>query len=166
MTSPDREPSPPTGPPGPPFVGKTGPMQTALIIMGVGTALGAALGVFPGPARWILGAGGLLVAVLAPFAARRSIGLESVSEAGVSGAGFWRPVFIPWNEVDRVCEDQGRILVQSRTRSARLDIQTVRYGVGVGGLQTNFDNPRELVLFILSHVPKYATIELDRYLPE
>ncbi len=138
MTSPDREPSPPTGPPGPPFVGKTGPMQTALIIMGVGTALGAALGVFPGPARWILGAGGLLVAVLAPFAARRSIGLESVSE----------------------------VLVQSRTRSARLDIQTVRYGVGVGGLQTNFDNPRELVLFILSHVPKHATIDLDRYLPE
>jgi len=147
-------------------------MQTALIIMGVGTALGAAVGVFPGPARWILGVGGLLVAALAPFAARRSIGLESVSEAGVAGAGFLRPVFIPWNEVDRVCEDQGRILVQSRTRSARLDIQTVRYGASAGGipltggLPANFDNPRELVLFILSHVPKHATIELDRYLPE
>ncbi len=36
----------------------------------------------------------------------------------------------------------------------------------VGGMQTNFDNPRELVLFILSHVPKHATIDLDRYLPE
>jgi len=139
-------------------------MQTALILMGLGTAFAAAAGVFHGPARWILGVGGLLVAVLAPFAARRSIGLESVSEAGVAGAGFLRPVFIPWNEVDRVCEDQGRILVQSRTRSARLDIQTVRYGAGIA--QTNFDNPRELVLFILSHVPKHATIELDRYLPE
>src|SRR6266702_4342663 len=78
---------------GPPFVGKTGPMQTALILMGLGTAFAAA-GVFHGPARWILGVGGLLVAVLAPFAARRSIGLESVSEAGVAGAGVLRPVFI------------------------------------------------------------------------
>lgn len=120
----------------------------------------------PRGARWIVGLGGVILVLVGPAAARSMVSSIAVTEEGVTGAGFLAPVHIPWAEVVRVCDDSHGIDVQSATHSARIDISSVTVrGPAINRQVGNFNNPDEIVRFILAHVPKSALLELNHWMP-
>jgi len=176
---------PPSGPASPPaFKGNDRPFRLALRVFGVllllfGIAVtrrlfGIPLAVAPSPGSYALSflieVAGLAIVLAAPIAARQKVGAMAVSEAGVTGPGFLRPVFIPWSEVVLVCDDERGVLVQSARQSARIDFYSASYGFGAGPVGggrpvENFQDPEGVVRFILSHAPKGAMLDLHHWMP-
>jgi hypothetical protein len=118
-------------------------------------------------ARWILGLGGLAIMLAAPAGARGMVNVE-LTEEGVTGPGFLKPICISWKDVDRVCDDRQGIIIQSRFRSTRINLSTVRIGGKIGNFGKpigNFDNPDEMVRFVLAHIPKSSLLELHYWMP-
>jgi len=116
--------------------------------------------------RWLVTLGGLAIILLAPAAVRSLISSVAITDEGVTGAGFWGPVYIAWGEVVRVYDDSHGITVQSARRSARIELSTVTLTSTVGSRRfPNFSNPDELVRFLLAHIPKSALLEMRYWLP-
>ena len=117
-------------------------------------------------ARWIAALGGVTIILLAPAAARSIVTTVQLTEEGVTGPGFLKPAHIPWSEVVLVTDDQNGIIVQSATRSVRINFVTVSVGSPFGTIRIgSFDNPEQMVRFVLAHIPKSSLLEMRYWLP-
>lgn len=142
-------------------------LRWALTLLGGGVLLFGVGGAdLPHVARWIATLGGITIMVLAPLAARSMVTEVQLTEDGVNGPGFLAPVHIPWTEVVLVSDDSHGIVVQSASRSTRIDLSTVTIHSTFGSARIgNFENADEMVRFILAHVPKSAMLEMHYWMP-
>ncbi len=147
--------------------GRPNSLRWALTILGGGVLLfGLFAANLPNLARWIAALGGATIVLLAPVAVRSMVTEVQLSEDGVTGAGFLAPVHIPWTEVVLVSDDSHGIIVQSASRSTRIDLSTVTISSILGSARIgNFKNANEMVRFILAHVPQSAMLEMRYWLP-
>jgi hypothetical protein len=142
-------------------------LKWALTLLGGGVLLFGLVGAdVPHLARWIAALGGATIILLAPAAVRSMVTEAQLTEDGVTGAGFLAPVHIPWTEVVLVSDDSHGVIIQSASRSTRIDLSTVTISSTFGSARIgNFENADEMVRFILAHVPKSTILEMHYWMP-
>ena len=107
-----------------------------------------------------------MIILAAPAVVRATVTVVQLTEEGVSGPGFLRPVHIPWSEVVLVTDDSDRIIIQSATRSVSITLVTATVSSTFGTIRIGgFENPEEMVRFILAHIPRSSLIEMHYWLP-
>ena len=107
-----------------------------------------------------------MIVLLAPAAVRSIVSIVQITEEGVTGPGFLRPVHIPWSEVVLVTDDVSAVIIQSSRQSVRITLVTATISSTFGTASIgSFDNPEQMVRFILAHIPKSSLLEMRYWLP-